>query len=130
MSVRIIHHILLVILLGYLASCKSTPQEQSREQGHKITRLLIQDLKQVKNRDDLLLVAPALEHHFKLLGEEMLKARRHAHLAASELSQEDHLLSEELGEQINRVSQIEGGRQVISASQKSIRDLLDEKSLF
>ena len=56
----------------------------------------------------------------------MLNAREHAHLPALELTKEDHQLSEELREQINRVSQIEGGRQVISTTQKPIRDLLGE----
>ena len=97
-----------------------------RERGHKITRLLIQDLKKVKNRDDLLVVGPDLELHFQCLGKEMLKSREYGHLSPLELTQEDQQLSEELREQINRVSQIEGGRQVICAAQKPIRELLGE----
>lgn len=115
-----------------LTGCQGDPQEQLRSEGHKITRLLIQDLKKVKNRDDLLVVGPDLERHFTLLGQAMLKGRSQREkgvgTAQLELRPEDHSLSEELREQINRVCQIEGGRQVISTAQKAIRDLLTDRS--
>gem|GEM_PF-7010931 len=117
----------LIILSFLLTSCKASPQEQLRKEGHKITHLLIQDLKRIKNRDDLLLVKADLERHFTLLGEAMLKTRQNAHLPPLEFSQEDHRLSEELSREIQRVNQLEGGRQVLAAAQKSMRAALEKQ---
>lgn len=92
-----------------------------------MTHLLIQDLKRIKNRDDLLLVTDDLERHFTLLGEVMLKGRQNAYLPPLEFSQEDHRLSEELSNEIQRVNQLEGGRQVLAAAQKNMRAALEKQ---
>lgn len=75
-----------------------------------------------------MLVSSELKHHFTLLGKEMQKGRTYREKELLELRPEDHRLSEELKAQIERVCQIEGGRQVICDAQKPIWELLKEKS--
>lgn len=104
-----------------MLSCSSG--DDPRREGHKIIKLLIQDLQKIRTRDDLLVVEPLLEKHFLKLAQVMIGSRERD--GEGELKESDHILSEQLRVQLNRVYHIEGGREIIERTQVRAIELLN-----
>ena len=122
------YYMALVVLTFSLAAAGcSTPAEQFREKGKTITHLLIQDLQSVRSRDDLLTAAPKLEKHFLELAAQMSAFKEYRlknQKEPLELAEEEDILSNQLQVEIERISQMEGGREVLQKAQAKSLALL------
>jgi len=128
---RIGKTILLALLL--LASCSPSSLEGFRNEGEKISKRLITDLQKIQTREDLIDKETLLKHRFISLVDVMIAAREfqeeHPNAAVPEVDEE---LSESLCLELQRVCSLEGGRDLIEASQREALIRLDafEKKLM
>lgn len=100
-----------------LASCRSSNLEDYREEGEAITRSLIQELKKIRTKEQLIASKNNLKGLFDRLVETMIAAETYIHshpnLDQSVFPEPDHELSDQLRGELNRIYQLEGGRQII-----------------
>jgi len=118
--------LILFISCLFLCSCGPRNLDDYAEEGEGIVRSLIQDLKIIHTREQLLAAASELQRQFEKLGAVMVAAEdfASAHPEADRgISQRfNHDLSDQLRVELNRLYRLEGGRQIIEKSQ--------EKALF
>jgi hypothetical protein len=118
-----------------LTSCGPKNLEDYKEEGKGVTRSLIQELRHIRNRDELLAAHHLLQKRFDQLVSIIIAAREFQHKypdwETHELSLLDHELSDKLRVELNRLYQIEGGRQIIEKYQEMALNRLDacEKKL-
>lgn len=114
-----------LILLGcllILCGCGSRSAEDIREEGRTVTRTLTEELRTVHNRRELMEAAPKLKTLFRQLAE--LMAASQEFQEPLDLEKTDHDLSDELRLQMNRIYQMDGGRQIMEQSQQDAVRLL------
>lgn len=112
-----------------LTSCGSNSLEDFREEGEGITRSLIEELKEIRTREDLMQAIPRLEHLFDNLVDTIIAAEdykeKNSRADSLELTKENHELSDQLRIELNRIYSLEGGRQVIEKCQEQALHRLD-----
>ncbi len=118
-----------ISLLLTITSCGYHSLEDFQEEGEGITRSLIQDLKKIHNREQLILASERLKHHFDRLVLLMISAEEfslsHPKLENKEGERISHDLSDELYAELNRIYRMEGGRQIIEKCQEKALYQLD-----
>lgn len=122
----------LLILLNLLliaTSCGSRSFEDFEEEGEGVIRSLIQELKAIHTREQLLAASGKLQRQFDRLTSIMIAAEEFG-LSHPELDREEHLrlnheLSDQLRVELNRLYRLEGGRQIIEKCQERALYQLD-----
>jgi hypothetical protein len=119
-----------LFLIIIITACSSQSLENYKEEGHGIIKALINELKAIHTRDDLMTSSPELTRLFNELGNVMVKAHAlalaHPEQLQLELTKEDHELSDQLRVELNRIFRIEGGRSTIEKCQtESLQKLTD-----
>lgn len=111
-----------MILISFLAGCGSRSLEDFREEGLQTTRSLLVELRQIHNRRELVEAAPKLKQSFNRLATLMIAAREfqktHPDQEKLELQEWDHELSDQLRAELNRLYQLDGGREIIEKTQE------------
>jgi hypothetical protein len=115
-------------LLG-LAGCGPHSLEDFREEGEKITKVLIVELQKIHTREQLIKNGPLLQKLFNELTTLMIAAReyreKYQEVESLEFTSKNHELSEQLRKELNRLYQLEGGRELIEKYQQEALYRLD-----
>ncbi|KIC72338.1 hypothetical protein DB44_CK00110 [Candidatus Protochlamydia amoebophila] len=129
------HIFFLIGCFLFLTSCGPKSLEDYKEEGKGITRSLIQELREIRNRDQLLASTSLLQKRFDQLVFVMIGARefqyKYPNMESHELTLADHELSDKLRIELNRIYHIEGAKQIIEKCQEMALNRLDacEKKL-
>jgi len=107
-------------------SCNPNSLEEYQEEGNEIVEKLIGEFQSIQNRQQLVEASPRLTHLFDELADLMMEADRfrklHPELDPVDPTPNSLLLSRSLREEMERVYQIEGARELVERCQ--------EKALF
>jgi hypothetical protein len=121
--------ILLHFFLFFLVGCGSKSLEGYHDKGAKIIAEIIEELDAVETRDRLIEAAPRLKQLFLTLSKTIIAAHeyqeKNPHLEPLEMLQSDHQRSDHLRQQLQRIYQIEGCREVLEKCQQDALNLLD-----
>ncbi len=113
-----------------LSSCQASSLDDFRYEGASQVRLLIEDLKGVESREDLVDAAPLLKKRFEKIVDLMIQSRvyqqKNPGLEISFYSS-NQALSDSLLEQMKRVYALEGGKECIEKAQREAMLRLDAK---
>jgi 3-methyladenine DNA glycosylase Tag len=110
-----------------LCGCGARSLDDFREESRGISKTLIQDLKKIHSRDELVNAVPQLKKHFNRLADIMIAAeewRRKHDEEIPALTAEDHAISDALRAEMSRVCSIEGARELmVSCQEESYKKL-------
>ena len=113
---------LILLLLLFLSSCAPHSSEDFREEGESISKALLKELRAIHNKDQLLAASRRLQYLFDQYADLMLDVdefyRQHPHVERLPLSLSNHILSDELAAELNRLDHFEGGRQILEKCQE------------
>jgi len=118
-----------MLLLLLFVSCGRHSLDDFEEEGEGVMRSLIQDLRTIHTRDQLLSSTGRLKRLFERLVDIIIAAEEyrlsHPEAAKDGLAGPNHELSDQLRIELNRVYQIEGGRLMIEKCQEIALHRLD-----
>jgi len=121
--------LLFLLLLLISTGCSPRSLQDYKEEGEGVVHTLVEDLKAIRTRDELLSVSGRLRRHFDRLAEIMITAeeyrREHTHTDTDECYVPNRELSDQLREELNRLYRIQGGRQIIEKCQEQALHRLD-----
>ena len=124
--------IFFVFLLGLLAllfSCSPQTLNDFKYEGEAISKMLVDELKQIRSRDDLIEHASKLQELFDSLVDVIIQARefklKHPQASLENGSHKEQSASDQLRFELNRVLHMEGGREVIEKAQEASLNRLD-----
>lgn len=122
----------LLLLLLFFTSCRSSHLDDYQEEGEAIIRSLIQELKKIRTKEQLMASTNKLKLLFDRLAETMIAAETYLHshpeVDRAVLSGPNHELSDQLRGELNRIYQFDGGRQFIEqCEQKALLRLQNFK---
>lgn len=120
---------LFIIFFIAFVSCGSHSLEDFREEGEAVSQKLLVELSQIHTRQELLSSQIKLKRLFNDLVIIMIAAQnfreKHPDADLPELSLENHLLSDKLRTELDRIFQIEGARELLEKFQEESLDRLD-----
>lgn len=124
---RIFLALIWLILLFILFSCSTQSLAHFRFEGEAVSRQLINELKQIRTRDDLIEHSSRLQELFNRLVDVIIKAQefkdKHPEEQIEPISEAS--LSDQLRIELNRVLHMEGGKEVIEKAQEEALNRLD-----
>lgn len=110
------------LLTSILVSCSPNSLEDFRVEGESVTREIVAELKLIHTREDLLTYEQSLKRKFEKLVAVIIQARQYQidypEEALTEQLLQESECSSELLEEIQRVYQIEGGKECIERAQR------------
>lgn len=123
---------LLCFLLFFLSGCGPRSLDDFEEEGEGVMRSLIEELRNIHSRNQLIASSGRLKRHYDRLVDIMIAAQNfrdnHPGLDKGVFSGPNHELSDQLRIELNRIYQIEGGRQIIEkCEQNALNRLSREK---
>lgn len=113
--------LILSILLMLTTSCGNRSLDDFQEEGEGVIRSLIQELKEIHTRQELIAASGSLQKRFDHLVSIMISAEEFlaSHPErAKEGTVLNHELSDQLRIELNRLYRLEGGRQIIEKCQE------------
>lgn len=114
------------LILIFVCSCSPHSVDEFAEEGEGVIRSLIQELKCIHTREQLLAASGKLQKQFDRLVTVMIAAEEfcdsHPDQGSGEYLRYNHELSDQLRMELNRLFRLEGGREIIEKCQ--------EKALF
>lgn len=126
---KFINLLVRLCLLLMTTGCGSSSLEDFEEEGEGVIRSLIQDLKVIYTREQLLAASGGLQRHFERLVTIMIAAEEfnlsHLKLDKGKNVQLNHDLSDQLRVELNRLYRLEGGQQIIERCQEKALHRLD-----
>jgi len=112
-----------------LSSCGSRSLEDYREEAEEVTHSLIIQLDQIHTRDQLLARSAKLKRLFNDLVSVIIASQEYRQKQFARgvppLSENNHLLSDQLYEELNRIYAIDGCRAIIEKCQEEALNRLD-----
>ena len=121
-QIKIIYCIgLLLIVLLCLTSCGRRSLDDFREEGESVTRSLIQELRQIRTRQQLLSSSKKLQYLFNKLADIMIAAqefRQKQKITEKSPDLVNPEISAKLRLELVRIYKLEGGRQIIEKCQE------------
>ncbi|MEC7839471.1 MAG: hypothetical protein VX777_05490 [Chlamydiota bacterium] len=112
-----------------LSSCSSSSPDTYRDEGRSINKSIVKQLQKIHSRSDLIDASTELEGLFNKLVDVMIQSRKYQESGSLAetlpLSKNDHLLSDKLREELNRIYRIPGAKKLIEKSQQSALTRLD-----
>ena len=119
----------LLSLAALLVGCGPDTLQEYRQEGQATTRNLIREMRSISSREQLVDAVDRLEALFDELADVMIGARERQDEelrdAPLPLTDRDHQLSAALKAEIDRLYQIEGGRDLVEAAQRDALSRLD-----
>ena len=124
---RIFSSFYLIFYSFFLASCQSS-YENYREKGQHLVHELILELRQIHSRDQLLAAQISLKKIYSSLAALIIEAelyrRKYPDEELLEFVFEERIYSEQLRKELNRLYEIEGGRECMEKCQEQALFLL------
>lgn len=121
--------LLAFFVLLVAASCGPSSLDDFQEEGEGVMRSLIQDLKKIHKREELIAASSKLEKRFDHLVSIMIAAEEftfsHPEIDKRRSGAFEHDLSDRLRVELNRLYRLEGGRQIIEKCQEKSLHRLD-----
>ena len=121
-AIQRLNQCLQVLIPILFLACSSHSAEDFYDEGQGIVRTLIEELKTIHTRDQLLTHAPGLKKLFNSLVDVLMSAHKYRE---DSLSDREHILSDSLRQELERVYRIEGGRDIIEKCQEEALNRLD-----
>lgn len=122
-------YVLAFVVAIAVCGCSPDSLRDHRQEGQAISRRLIHEMRAVTTRQELVEALPGLESLFEELVDVMISARQRQEeeVAPSplELTERDHQLSAALRTEMERLYQLEGGRDLIESAQRESLSRLD-----
>lgn len=118
MSIRLI---ILISVVSMLSACQPTALEEFQLEGGALSRALLQDLRKVETREDLVFLEPILKKDFNNLVNLMIQARAFQQKNLDfeiPIQNANQILNASLVEEMKRIYDIEGGRECIERAQR------------
>lgn len=116
----------LLPLILLISSCAPSSYEDFRHEGEACARALVKDLRQIESYDDLLTMQPVVKKHFEKLVDLMIEARQFQLKNPDlELIDIEETYSYLLKEELKRVCQMEGGKEILEKMQHEALVRLD-----
>ena len=118
----------IVIALTGLFSCSPSSLEDFRYEGEARCRSLVKELQKIETREQLIRIAPVLKRHFEELVTLMIHAREFQEEHSDEepgILASDKVASRLLEDELRRVYEIEGGREIMERAQQEALVRLD-----
>lgn len=116
-------------LLFLLFGCSPSSMEDFRDQGREQVHELLQEMRKIHTRQDLVLAQPRLKMHFEKLTQVMIEAREykenHPEAVILEPAEVDVSLSQELEQEMHRLLYLEGGEEILEKAQEEALYRLD-----
>lgn len=103
-----------------MCACGPRSIDDFREEGNGVARSLIQELKQIHNREELVAAVPQIKIYFNKMITLMIQAeewQKEHQAEVPELTKENHLVCDELRAQLTRISQIDGAGDLLELCQ-------------
>ena len=121
------YSVLISLLLLFFCGCGPSTSEDFRRQGEALSRLMSDDLRSVKSREELVQITPLLKKRFSDLVDLMIEARKFQQKHPDEMVAEDfeHEMSDEFLVELKRIYRLEGGREIIENCQREALIRLD-----
>lgn len=120
-QINMIPFFLFLILL--LSGCGPRSMDDFEEEGEAVMRTLIQELQAIRTREQLIASTGRLKRLFDRLADIMIAAveyrRAHPEISTNEFAGPNHELSDLLRIELNRLYQMEGGRQIIEKCEEN-----------
>ncbi len=120
---------LFILLIFSLTCCNSNSLERHRKEGRRVTERLLKDLQKIRDREDLVTNKGKIKQHFNTLVTVMIQAREHRfhhYLEESnEPSEEEAEVNLALKNELIRICEIEGGREILEKCQEEALNHLD-----
>ena len=121
--------VILFTVLILAAGCGPRSLEDFKEEGEGVIRSLIQELKGIRTREQLLAYSGRLQKEFDRLVTIMIAAEEfnatRIGINHGECTDQNHELSDLLRIELNRLYRLEGGRQIIEKCQEKSLHRLD-----
>lgn len=110
----------LILLSFTIISCGKPTLEDYREEGQSVLRSLVNDLRSVRTRQDLVVAVPALQKHFDRLAAIMIEAEqlRLEHGDMRDIHVGEPHISDDLRAELTRIYQLPDGRELIEQCQE------------
>jgi hypothetical protein len=105
-----------------ISGCGPATVEETQASGSAVVSQLIEELREITSRHDLEQALPRLRRYFDRLTDLMLVLEDPSDV---ELSEKHHAQSELLKEELIRVYQLDGGRELIEKAQRESLKRLD-----
>lgn len=112
---------ILLFMILVVTSCGPRSLDDFEEEGEGVVRSLLQDLKAIRSREQLLAAAGKLQRQFDRLVSIMIAAEEFCILHSVDKEgfvRLNHDLSDQLRVELNRLYRLEGGRQIIEKCQE------------
>ena len=123
---RCVFFLALIMFFG----CQPSSLEDFQLEGASHMRFLLEDLREIRHREDLARVEPLLRKRFEEMTDLMIRAlefqQKHPDMERAYLV-ENQALSELLQEEMQRVYALEGGKECIEKAQREAMLRLDAK---
>lgn len=119
----------IIFIFLIVTGCSFRSTEDFKEEGEGVIRSLLQELKSIHTRGQLLATSTKLQRDFDRLVNIMIAAEQfidtHVERDKNEDGYFNHELSDQLRIELNRLYEIEGGRQIIEKCQEKALHRLD-----
>jgi len=120
---------ILFFMLLIATSCGLRSLDDFEEEGEGVMRSLLQELRAIHSREQLLAASKRLERQFERLVTLMIAAQEfalaHPAIEPGEFLQFNHDLNDQLRVELNRLYRLEGGRALIEKCQEKALHRLD-----
>ncbi|MBI2742487.1 MAG: hypothetical protein HYX48_01040 [Chlamydiales bacterium] len=124
-------NIYIFLLVLIVAGCSPNSLEDYQFQGEALCRVIVLDLQKVHTREELNKALPRLTEQFNTLAKLIIEAKEyqaaHPGEAGIDPAYYEHEYAEGLKDELARICQLEGGRELIEKAQREALILLVPK---
>jgi hypothetical protein len=117
-----------ILFLLLFCSCNPSTQDDIKKESQKITSNLLNDLKTIKNKEELYKKRIVLKKRFDELAKLMVEADKITQNEDLE-DEENSYLNENLKIELLKIYNLDGGQEIIEQCQKNALRLLAEKNV-
>lgn len=119
----------LFVFMALLVGCSPTSLEDFHYEGEAQCRALVEMMRNIRSRQELVQAKPKLKKHFEKIVDLMIEAREFQEMHAEELLETPHPCENKgsalLEEELQRLYAIEGGKEIIENAQQEALIRLD-----
>lgn len=123
---------LLFLLFFGAVGCTQRSLEDFEEDGNNLVSFLIRDLQAIHTREDLVSASTSIQGYFDRLASLMISVEEfvdaHPEVNKEQVPPQERELSDQLRLELNRIYEIEGGREIIEKCEQSALMRLQQRN--